>query len=183
MRIFKSILFILFLTTTGARAQAPLSAPSTFTSEELELFARGEISSDRRIAGGLLGTIVGFGSGHIVTGMYGDKGLIFTLGEAVALPFVLIGGIIYYENFISCAFTFGFVCEPKDMERSRGLLTTGLVILSIFKVWEIADVWWGPLHHNERYRRLKARESHLGFYWTPALSAREPWRLGFTTRF
>jgi hypothetical protein len=108
-----------------------------------EILARGEYSRDVIISGGLLGTILGFGTGHAVQSRYAERGWIFTVGELGTLS---AGGI----GLVSCGDDLG------GLGCSVGVAVGTLAVFAGFRVWEAIDVWAHPYAHNRRYRELSA---------------------------
>jgi hypothetical protein len=114
----------------------------------VETYQYGEISTGSLVGGGLLGTVVGFGTGHIVYGAYSKKGWIFTLGESAGLALEYYGT----SMMTSCAFA-----NVEKCGENTGLMFAGAAMLFGFRVWEIIDVWTYPGAHNREYRAIKAR--------------------------
>jgi hypothetical protein len=129
------------------------------TEEELEILEQGEISAGRFIAGGIVGTHVGFGVGHIVQGRWSDMGWMFTIGETAAFAAFVYGmadcleGETYYASD-----TNGYHdTTTRNDGCNAGLFVGGLIGFAGLRLWEVIDVWTGPPRHNARYRRVRAR--------------------------
>lgn len=92
----------------------------------------GTTSSDRYIAGGLLGTIVGFGFGHMVNGTWHNTGWIFTLSQSVSLTMMSLGlaTALTGENF------------------GEKMMYAGMIGHLVSRVGETIDVWARPKVYN-----------------------------------
>ena len=142
------IIFSLHL-AHAEKAPAKKSDLDGLTTDEIEIYQHGEIGTGSLVGGGLLGTFVGFGTGHIVYGKYASKGWIFTLGEAVSLGIVVAGAVSTLTN---CSFG-----DKNGCSKGSGLMTFGSFAFLGFRIWEIIDVWTIPGFHNSKYRAIKAR--------------------------
>ena len=139
---------------SGARAEAwaereepRAEQPETFTAAEREILDRGEYSGGDIAVSGLLGTLVGFGSGHVHQGRFKERGWIFLAGEGGALVGTTAG-------------VAGCAAGGEDLDSLVCVGTVGIAGLSVlaaFKLWEIIDVWSHPPLHNRRYREIQAR--------------------------
>lgn len=91
-------------------------------------------SKDRFIAGGIVGTFIGFGSGHAIENRYEQKGWIFTASEGICVVALLASYILPLPAPVSFSLNLG---------GSFGFLG--------FRVWEIVDLWTGsmPIRHAE----------------------------------
>lgn len=149
-----SLFFLLFFVPRPGLAAG--ADGSSLTPDEQSLLERGEYERRELVGGGVLGTIVGFGTGHIVQGRYGKRGWMFTAGEAGSLSATALGLAI-------C----GATDDEDDVEFFSnldcmlGVVSGGLAIFSGFRIWEIVDVWAVPARHNERVRALKAKAEGL----------------------
>ena len=141
----------LVLAATPAMAQ-----PAQVTPDEYRLLVRGEITEGQRVGGGLLGTFIGFGSGHLVQQRWGEKGWIFTVGESISYAFFLAG-------VIDCmAHAYG-----PDGQADRcndGYIFGGIIAFAALRIWEAVDVWAYPPDHNRRVRELRARVYGPAYY-------------------
>ena len=132
---------------------------SLLSEEERDLLARGEIGPGEHIAGGLVGTVVGFGLGHAIQRRFLERGWIFAAGDAVAT-----GMLVKYG--VECARATGTEsCDDHD-----DWLAAGLLVAIGFRIWQIADVWYGPSQHNDRVREIRWRHgvSPVGLLLGPA---------------
>ena len=128
---------------------------------ERDILARGPISAGAYVAGGLLGTWMGFGVGHAVQGRYDEAGLIFSVGEAAGLGMLMVG-IINLTTSSDCFVNEsngGFICETNRSDENlwTGLAISGGVLYGLLRIWEIADLWSGPPRHNAEYKRVRAK--------------------------
>ena len=89
------------------------------------------ITQDQYIAGGLLGTLSGFGIGHAIQGRWLEKGWIFT-GLTLGLPFAVV------------PFTPTRRGIKKDIIDLDKLLLIATFAFLGLKVWEAVDVWSPP---------------------------------------
>lgn len=136
----------------GAEPQEPRperAEVESLSADERKILDRGEYSRGDIVVSGLLGTLVGFGSGHVHQGRFKERGWIFLAGEGGAVVGTtagIAGCAAGGEDFssLTCVGTVGLA---------------GLSVLAAFKLWEIIDVWSHPPLHNRRYREIEARRS------------------------
>lgn len=124
------------------------------SAEDKDLLRKGELTQPQLLAGGFLGTFIGFGSGHSVYEMYRSRGWIFTAGEVGFLSLAALGasGI----NNDCTEFNNGFrKCD--DVSGSKGALATGLIGFVGMRIWEIIDVWTIPSSRNYEVRRIRQK--------------------------
>ena len=122
------------------------------TPAEREILNQGLISDGNHLAGGALGTLFGFGIGQAVQGRYLDTGWIFTVGEVGSLGLMVAGAS---DSTIGCATSYSYYSTCTSRVDSK--LALGLVAFVVVRIWELIDVWIGPVTHNDKYRRLKKR--------------------------
>jgi hypothetical protein len=141
---------------TDAKKQIDINPNSSFedslNSKDREIWNRGPIDDKRYYVGGTVGTIFGFGLGHLMQDRYSDKGLLFTTGELGSI----LGGIL--APAILCGST---PSSTRDNCASN-FSTAGLVSFSAFKIWEIYDLWRTPIVDKERYQLLKKKFKDSG---------------------
>lgn len=132
---------------------------SLLSEEDRDLLARGEIGEGEHIGGGLAGTVVGFGLGHAIQGRFAERGWVFAASDAVAT-----GMLIKYA--VECANTTG----TETCDDHGDWLAGGMLIAIGFRIWQTADVWYGPSLHNDRVRevRWRAGAPPVGFHLGPA---------------
>lgn len=127
----------------------PCGQPVQVTPDEYRLLQRGYISDGQHVGGGLVGTFFGFGLGHAVQGRWSEKGWMFTVGESAGIGLVMYGLIDCIED--------DYYDEYGDDDCAWGSIAIGMVALSVFRIWELVDVWAGPAQHNARVRNLRYR--------------------------
>ena len=89
-------------------------------------------AASRYIAGGILGTYVGFGLGHAVHGTWREIGWLFTYGELMA-----VGSI-----------TTGMVMTDGDLNQSElaeTMVISGFLVWGGLRIWQTLDVWLRPI--------------------------------------
>src|SRR5262245_33989991 len=64
-----------------AQQPPPPAQPIVISAEDQELLAEGEMPLVQHAGGGALAFFLGFGTGHILQGRWGETGWIFTLGD------------------------------------------------------------------------------------------------------
>lgn len=129
--------------TATTESSSPGVTYTSLTDHEREILRKGEISTTQYIIGGIVGTYpIGLGVGHAIQGRYTEKGWIFTAGEFGSLAAFLagIGSCWHGDQYYSC---------------NSGLAFAGIVGFVGFRIWEIIDVWAGPLEQNRNYREIK----------------------------
>ena len=151
------------------RAQEPVSdapAPFILTESDQRILERGPYDRREIVVGGLVGTVIGFGSGHGVQSRYRRTGWIYTVGE--------VGSLGLVAGAAACSGSWGCV---------YGLALSGATLFIGFRVAEAVDVWIHPAIHNRRYQKLKARTDgpQLSFRVEPILDGGA--KLGFALRY
>lgn len=152
------------------RAQEQASdapAPSILTESDRRILERGPYDTTEVVVGGLLGTVVGFGSGHGVQSRYRRTGWIYTVGEVGSL---------------GLAFS-AIACSGSSYECVYPLLLSGTFVFIGFRLVESVDVWLHPAVHNRKYRKLRERTDgpQLSFSVEPILDGGA--KLGFALRY
>jgi hypothetical protein len=133
--------------------------------EDQALLARGEISGGPWIAGGLVSFFVGFGLGQSVEGRWGDKGWIFTLGDAASVTTLAVGAV----DAVGCIAA-GSKCNPTGTDV---LLFGGAIGLVLFRAWETVDAFAAPPAQNARIRALRTElglPQQQGYAWAPYIA-------------
>lgn len=130
--------------------------PVQVTPDEYELLQRGEISQGQYIGGGILGSWMGFGTGHAVQERWTDKGWIFTVGESIGFGFMMAG-------MISCL-DHAYDYDQSERDCREGYFWGGFIALVGLRIWEIVDVWAYPPVHNRKVRELRARVYGPSYY-------------------
>lgn len=131
--------------------------------QEQRVYDRGRITSGQALGGGLIGTVVGFGSGHVVINAYRDMGWVFTVGELGSVGLAAAGVL-------------------SDGKGNAGglMLAGGILSFLGFRVWQIVDVWTRPEKMREDYYRIERKLS--SFELAPVL-ATERWGVEARLRF
>lgn len=148
-----------------AAGPAAAPQPNYITPEEARLLHRGYYTEAEHLGGAVVGTFFGFGTGHMVQSRWAEKGWIFTFGEAASMGLMIYGmsdcisGDAYHDEF-----------NPDTC--SVESILAGAIALSVFRIWEVIDVWAHPVQHNARLRNLRFR---LGYDRPPP--ARPAWGL------
>jgi hypothetical protein len=111
--------------------------------ESIEKNEQSEISKSKYVVGGVLGSTVGFGIGHIIQKRYGKgKGWIFTAGESAPLAYVIL--LWYSDSSQSCSVpdAYNNRCVRNEKSSSRtAALNTATAVFFGFKIWEVIDIW------------------------------------------
>lgn len=135
------------------------------TQEETDILDNGELSTPRYIVGGVLSYYPGLGIGHAVQGRWKTKGWIFTAGE-------IGSAMMFSAGSVECTFSFGSNCSTLIM---------GYFAFLGFKVWEVADAWYGGYQQMKKYpmlseeleeelKRLEdAKPKSISWYMAPAV--------------
>lgn len=150
---FIFIILTLLLQSNGAWA-------IKLTDEEDIIQKEGPISRDRYILGGVMGTTIGFGTGHAIVGKWKEMGWLYTLAETGFLGMMMIG---YKKSIIDTVET-GF--NGNFDGPSYGLMITGYLGFFLTKMGETYDIWNRPHEHNKTYKKVqekaeKSAELHL----------------------
>jgi len=166
-------LIILFLVFSGilsshawAQNSAPIAPTAPLSAEDQEILARGPISNDQYLGGGLVATFVGLGIGQAIEGRYLPYGLVFTLGELASTGLIVAGAV-------DCVTTDVFGVNRIQDGCHNSAFTAGIIGLLAFRIWEIADAWIAPPSINRRYDAVRARAGeaqHMHFFAVPVLA-------------
>ncbi len=106
-----------------------LALSFSFTAMAADSYKPNPLSAkDRFIAGGIIGTVVGFGIGHAIEDRYADLGWVFTATEGASVALIIIGAVV-----------------PMPAGASIPLIIIGSLGLTGFKIWEIMDIWSGSV--------------------------------------
>jgi hypothetical protein len=138
---------------------------ANLSADEREVLDNGRISKGQYIAGGIVGTVVGFGLGQAIEGRYMPLGLVFTLGE-IGSAFLLASGL---ANCVDNSVFNYSASSTRNACDNNSAFTVGLIGLVGLHIWEIVDVWASPVKINNRYDRLRAHTnlSSTQFFFTP----------------
>lgn len=140
---------------------------------EQQVLDHGRIGDGQYIAGGILGTFLGFGIGHAVSGVYSHNGLIFTLGELLATG-IMIGSSMNTSSVTSCSSYYN--CTTTFTVPAG--VTLGALAFVGLHIWEIVDIWAYPPSHNARYdaasaRRRTTSQRDGGLFTAPLVSSQQ----------
>lgn len=152
------VVVVILARTVAAQPAQPLPV---MTAEDREILQAGPIESDA-YAGGVVGSLLGFGLGQAVQGRWHDTGWIFTVGEAASLVAVAYGlqGKGCYTSPCSNG--------PLHEDVAIGAIATILA----FRVWELGDAIIAPGLRNQRFRRVVNRYNSPTYTMTPFLAPR-----------
>ena len=106
-------------------------------------------------------------------GRYSDVGVIFTAAEAASLG-LLVGGVLNGVAASQCiqnanrrggAGSGVTACENEIRNESmwNGLLLSGAIMFSVFRVWEMIDLSVVPVRQNTEYRRVRRKAERAGW--------------------
>jgi hypothetical protein len=103
------------------------------------------ISQGQYIAGGLVGTFVGYGIGHAIIGEYGNIGWVFTVTEALATVTAITGWMMLAFSAMGDPGP-GADLSARNRTGDIGLAVMGVGALAStgFHIWEVVDVWSRP---------------------------------------
>lgn len=147
-------------TQPAASAYAQPGTQIQVTPDEYRVLVRGEYGTGEIIGGGILGTWFGLGLGHAVQGRWSDKGWIFTFGEIGSVAMLTYGLARCIEE------DYYYDDSRHDGCDTGGLyLASGLIGFAVFRIWEIVDVWRGPIVHNQKLRELRWRTGYGAPRW------------------
>jgi hypothetical protein len=151
--------------SSTARAQ-PGQTPAqsgevTVTPEEYQMLVRGEYQAGEIIVGGLVGTFWGLGLGHAIQGRWSDQGWKFTLGELGSFA-VMMYGLMRELN--SDDYYYGD--NRRNDDTGVTYLVAGAIGFAVFRIWELVDVWHGPIEHNNKLRELRWRTGYGQPRWS-----------------
>jgi hypothetical protein len=94
------------------------------------------------IAGGIVGTVVGFGIGHGIQGRWSDGGWIFTVGDTAALG-TYIAGLVIIVSDTNVDGSGPFVFTDGAPGHGVALAVIGAIAYLGIHIWEIVDIWTG----------------------------------------
>ncbi len=129
-----------------------VSAEETFSPEDREILEEGLIDQQKYVTGGILGTVVGFGSGHGVIGKYKQVGWLYTASEVGFLGLMAVG----YRKSVQDTFQAGVTGNFDGP--NYGLMIVGYIGFISSRIGEIFDIWNRPFDHNRRHQELKDQE-------------------------
>jgi hypothetical protein len=127
--------------------------------EPLVLVEQEPLSAGRYVAGGLVGSTLGFGIGHAIVGEYRNMGMLFTISEVVSLAVagagVAIGGKAVFNigNGIGITDVESGLSNAGAIVAGACMALVGLVLYGVFHLWELVDVWMRPAGRLSRRGR------------------------------
>lgn len=133
-----------------------LATQQPLTDWERSVLMRGPISEGSWILGGILGTWMGFGMGHLAQGRFGDSGVVFAGGEIGAIVLMAVAIPNAFEQQVRCNENGCFV-QQNQRDMWQGVAIGAGVAFLALRIWEIYDVWAGPSQWNDAYRRARDR--------------------------
>ncbi|MFZ4714541.1 MAG: hypothetical protein ACOYL6_12540 [Bacteriovoracaceae bacterium] len=108
----------------------------------------GPVTRKKYVAGGITGTVLGFGAGHAMVGKWKEAGWYYTAAELGFLSLMMIGHKKSLSDTLSTGFNGNFDGS------NYALMITGYVGFISARIGEIFDVWNRPYEHNLRYKEL-----------------------------
>ena len=120
----------------------------------------------------------GFGPrlGQAIQERYSETGWIFTVGEIGSVILLVTGVVAYVENTEAAAHdSTREVREKRDGAQRSGTtrITLGAIGLIGFRIWELVDVIYGPIKHNNRYDELKRKSATSNHKLQPIIGSRQ----------
>lgn len=101
------------------------------------------------VGGGVVGTFIGFGLGHVLQGRWLERGWIFTVAEP---PLAVLGAAALLSN-----------SAHTGKSGNNGLAIFGAAFVGM-RIWEAVDLWYTPYANSQRARRPA---SEFGFMPQP----------------
>lgn len=89
----------------------------------------------------MLGTFLGFGTGHAKLGEYAPKGMIFTITEGAPILITAFTGFIMVLNSVQTDCSSG-TCESYDWRPWYKIALVSAGILTIARIAEVSDLWF-----------------------------------------
>lgn len=121
------------------------------------------ISKERYIAGGVVGTLLGFGIGHAIQGRYKEIGWVFTLTGIVTSATWVTGSAMVLANPYS----------TSQAATGSILYLSGLILGAAFHIWETADIWAAPVDRVRWSTMLDSRPANKLALFEPRSHAAE----------
>jgi hypothetical protein len=132
----------------------PGIAYGALSQNDKDLLRKGEISQAQLLAGGFLGTFIGFGAGHLPYEMYSSRGWIFTAGEVATLALAIVGATGVNND---CTVQPNGFRKCEDVGGSRAAVVVGVLGFLGLRIWEVIDVWTIPSARNYDIRRIRQK--------------------------
>ena len=131
-----SVFNALLIATPGLAADSPTPKDPEPTTKAAHI-EKLPISNARYIGGGILGSVIGFGTGHAVVGEYESMGWMFTTIEGSIVAATIAGSLAGYAGDPNSEFD--IVAWATFISVAIG----GALWLAIH-IWEIVDLWQRP---------------------------------------
>lgn len=163
IRALAVLICTLLLVNFRALANSPTPHPpinGNLSREDVLILDQGEISTVRYLSGGLVGSLVGFGSGHAIQGRFQNKGFFFLAADAAAFG-AFMGG-----SLLAC----GIQGQTSDTDACRIAQYAGVTAIVSLRLWEFYDLWFIPPKENERYRELTNKRQSSSIELRPYLA-------------
>lgn len=121
------------------------------TDQEDAIKRDGPISKKAYVAGGITGTVLGFGSGHAIVGKYKEMGWLYTVGEVGFLGLLAVGRKKSITDTVESGLNGNYDGS------NYALMLTGYVGFFATKLGEIFDIWNRPYEHNKSYEKIQKK--------------------------
>ena len=125
------------------------------------LSSKRRLSTSHYVTSGLIGSFVGFGTGHLVQGRYWDKGWIFTLASASIVGSGALLAVAEY-NLIPLATE---IIAISILATSAGI-----------KLWEVFDIWKLPPSYEVASKNLELSPFFFAHNDTPYIGLSLNWK-------
>lgn len=155
------VLVLLLGLASGALGQT-VDVRAVESDRDAEILRRGLYDTGEIVGGGLLGTLIGFGTGHAAQDRWRDTGWIYTTGESVSFLGALIGGAACPNGGDDDDKLF-----PDNIECVVTVFAVGGGVFLGFRIAEMIDVWAHPQIHNRRFREIEAERARRALRWSP----------------
>ena len=165
MNLNKLLFFILIFSFFSEAKQAPKSTTQKNAPVIDSKLEYTYIPKNRYIAGAVVGSVLGFGSGHLIQQRYLKTGWIFTIGQLASFFVFSIGITAVPVGLLETTLTLG--TSTKIINRSDNWINAGAIGLILFKAWEIVDIIRLPSSH--KISEKSARANNQRFSIEPAL--------------
>lgn len=127
-------------------------SPETKQSPETATHSQESFPVGRYLTGGLVGTVAGFGIGHVIVDRYPSTGLIYTIGEGAGALTALAGLMVMGNGARDRDLAGAFV----QVVFGSIIFYGGAGVFLGFKVVEIIDIWVAtPFVLNDRIKKAK----------------------------
>ncbi len=111
---------------------------------DLALNDAAALAQGRYVNGAILGTVIGYGTGHAVQKRYRDIGWIFTAGDATFTALSVVTAGICVANQI----------QHHDCHQQEAISYVASGSLIAFRTWEIVDLWATPAAKRRKFEQI-----------------------------